>query len=307
MTAMKTPVVFLFAGALFAAPAFSQTSAQAGGPAQASGQASVQTRPAQASAKANSASSASTSARDQQVNGSLASGSTMNAALDTPVDAKKAKPGDEVKAHTTQDVKEHGKTVIPHGTKLVGHVTRSSARAKGDAESAVAIHFDRALLKHGQEMPLDVGIRALAASANSVAASAAEMDTMQDSSLAAGGAGAAGGGRMLGGGGLAAGGAAGAVTNTAASAGRMTRGAVNTGLGATSGLAATTQGATGGLNAAGELASNSSGVFGIQGLSLNSGAENSAEGSVISSAGKNVHLNGGTRMLLVTEASAANR
>jgi hypothetical protein len=46
-------------------------------------------------------------------------------------------------------------------------------------------------------------------------------------------------------------------------------------------------------------------VFGINGLSLNSNAANSAEGSVITSAGKNVRLDSGTKMLLVTHASTS--
>jgi hypothetical protein len=34
-------------------------------------------------------------------------------------------------------------------------------------------------------------------------------------------------------------------------------------------------------------------------------ATNNTQGSVITSAGKNVHLDGGTRMLMVTQATAA--
>ena len=62
----------------------------------------------------------------------------------------------------------------------------------------------------------------------------------------------------------------------------------------------------GGLNAAGQLTSNSQGVFGLNGLNLNAAASNATEGSVITSAGKSVHLDGGTRMLLVTQAQAGS-
>src|SRR4029434_6234587 len=77
------------------------------------------------------------------------------------VDSKKAKQGDPVTARTTEAVKSDGKVVIPKGTKLVGHVTRASARAKGDADSALAVQFNRAVLKDGHEMPLQVTIQAL--------------------------------------------------------------------------------------------------------------------------------------------------
>lgn len=60
----------------------------------------------------------------------------------------------------------------------------------------------------------------------------------------------------------------------------------------------------GGLNTAGQLTSNSRGVFGLNGLNLNSAAMNSSQGSIITSAGKNVHLDSGTQMLLVSQAAA---
>jgi hypothetical protein len=43
----------------------------------------------------------------------------------------------------------------------------------------------------------------------------------------------------------------------------------------------------------------------LNGLNLSAAASNAAEGSVITSAGKNVHLDSGTRMLLVSQAEAA--
>jgi hypothetical protein len=61
------------------------------------------------------------------------------------------------------------------------------------------------------------------------------------------------------------------------------------------------------LNAAGQLTSNSQGVFGLNGLNLNAAASNATEGSVITYAGKNVHLDSGTRMLLVSQAQAGEQ
>ena len=73
----------------------------------------------------------------------------------------------------------------------------------------------------------------------------------------------------------------------------------------TTGVAGASRGAVGGLNAAGQLTSNSRGVFSLNGLSLNSAVANSTQGSLITSAGKNVHLDSGTRMLMVTQAAAS--
>ena len=68
--------------------------------------------------------------------------------------------------------------------------------------------------------------------------------------------------------------------------------------------AGSARGAVGGLNAAGQLTSNSQGVFGLEGLNLNSAVSSSTQGSVITSTSKNVHLDSGTQLVLVAHASA---
>jgi type IV secretory pathway VirB10-like protein len=153
---MNRTVFAIAAGALFClgAAAQSQTGAQAG--AQSSSQASVQAGQTQAQASGNASASASASAEKGQANGSLASGTAVNAALSSPIDSKKCKPGDPVNARSTEAVKSEGKTVIPKGAKLVGHVTQASARAKGESESSLGIVFDKAILKNGEEIPLNV-------------------------------------------------------------------------------------------------------------------------------------------------------
>src|SRR5438046_7828028 len=133
--------VSIVAGALFAVStaAQSETSAQAG--AQAGGQASVQAGKTQAQAGVSSSTSAGAAAQNGQASAALANGTAFNAELSSPVDSKKCKPGDAVNARTTEAVKAEGKTVIPKGSKLVGHVTRASTRAKGEAESSLGIVF----------------------------------------------------------------------------------------------------------------------------------------------------------------------
>src|SRR5712671_3924983 len=259
---------------------------------------------AQTGAQAGAQSSSQTSVQVGQANASLASGTAFNAALSSPIDSKKCKPGDAVNAHTTEAVKSEGKTVIPKGSKLVGHVTQASARTKGESESALGIVFDKAILKNGQEIPLSAGIQALASAQSGVSAAGSDMDAMGASGAGSGMAGGRGG---VGGVTSAAGGAVGAVTNTAANVGGVAGGAMNTAANAGGSVAGASKGAVGGLNAAGQLATNSQGVFGLSGLNLNAAASNATQGSVITSAGKNVHLDSGTRMLLVSQAQAGSQ
>src|SRR5260370_12651179 len=99
---------------------------------------------------------------------SLAGGTAINAALNTSVDSKKAKSGEQITAHTTEAVKStDGRTILPKGTKLVGHVTQASARSNGQGAALLAIQFDKAVLKYRQAVPLtNVLIHAVAAPAH---------------------------------------------------------------------------------------------------------------------------------------------
>jgi hypothetical protein len=284
----------------------SQTGAQAG--AQTNGQANAQASKQGAQASGSGAAASSAAAQTGQGNAALANGSTFNAALNAPIDSKKAKPGDAVTAHTTEPAKSDGKTVLPRGTKLLGHVTQASSRANGESDSSLGVVFDKAILKNGQEVPLNAGIQALASGQSATSAAGPDLDTFGGAGASAAGSGRASGrsGGALGGVGSVAGGAVGGVTNTAANVGGAAGGALNSTVNSTANAAGSlngvSSGATGGLNTAGQLTSNSQGVFGLNGLNLNSAASNGTQGSIITSAGKNVHLDSGTQMLLVSKA-----
>jgi len=302
---MKRTGFVIVAGILFASLAAARTQADAQAGAQAGAQTSLQAGNAQAQGSGSASAASAASTQNGQTNASLGSGAAINAELTTPLDSKKAKPGDRVAARTTEPAKSNGKTVIPKGSKLVGHVTQASARAKGDSESALGIVFDKAILKNGQEVRLNVAIQALASGPSAVAANAGEDLAAAGSSGAyAGGSGRAVGG-ALGGVTSTAGGAAGTVTNTATSAGNTAGGALNSTAHSAANVAAAGPGATGGLNATGQLMSNSRGVFGMQGVNLNAATAGAAQGSVITSAGKNLRLDSGTQMLLVTQAAGS--
>jgi hypothetical protein len=302
LSIMKLTTAVILVGALlgYNAAAYAQAGAQASSSAGSTTSAQADKSGAQVS----NSNAASGSAQAGGNSTSLASGTAMNAALSQPVDAKKSKPGDPVIARTTEATKSEGKVVIPKGTKLVGHVTEAKARAKGQSESALGIAFDKAILKNGQEVPLNVTIQALAATQTAASSSVGEDD------LGAGG-GAIASGRSSGGGALGgvrstAGGATGAVTNTAANVGGVAGGAAGGTVNSTTNVAGATKGAVGGLNTAGRLSSNSQGVFGLNGLNLNSAVSSTTQGSVITSSTKNVHLDSGTQLLLVAQSQASS-
>jgi hypothetical protein len=288
---MDRKFLTLFASALLAMTANAQTPASA----QAGAQADVNAGNAHASGNASS----SVAAHGNESSAAIADGTAINASLSAPLDSKKAKEGDEITAKTTESVKAQGKTVLPKGTKLVGHVTRATARGKGDAESALGIAFDKAILKNGQELQLSGSIQALASAETAASAAGTELDGIADTGVTGGGRAVSSGRGALGGVAATAGSTAGTVTNTAGAATSTATGAVNATSRTTTGVASTANGTVGGVSANGQFASNSRGVFGLNGLSLNTVGSNGTEGSVITSAGKNVRLDSGTRMLIV--------
>jgi hypothetical protein len=221
------------------------------------------------------------------VNGSLANGSAIAAALTKPIDSRKMKPGDLVIARTVEAGKVDGKTVIPSGAKLVGHVTHASARANGDADSAVEFVFDKAALKHGVEIPLNVEVRAVALpQSEMMGPPSPARDTAP-----------LGYGPPQGGADLQAGRDAAmppappAVPDTVGTAQAKDGASVAT--------------PVGGLNDNGELAVNSRGVYGLQGIGLSTVAQGNHSAAYISSTAKEVHLDSGTQMMLVAQATPA--
>jgi len=281
---MKRLLVSLFFGALLGGVCVAQ-SAQTQASGSESGQASVQAGQsgAQAGENASAAASQATQVSDKNAQvasgGQLQAGNTVQAELAKPLDAKKNKVGDEVIAKTTHDVKSGGHVVVPKGSKLVGHVTEVKAHSKEQATSQLGIAFDRAILKNGTEMPLALSIQAIGRSRASAAA-------MDDDAMPMGNAGSAGssGGRASGGG------MVGGVRNTAG-------GVVDTAGSAAGTAVNSTAGAAGGA-VSGTLSASSQGVVGLPGLSLSAQTSTSANASVISSQGSNVHLDSGTEMIL---------
>lgn len=91
----------------------------------------------------------------------LDNGALMYLELSKSVDAKKAKPGDEVSAILLADVLSHGRIVFLTDSKLLGHVTEAQPHTKEKPESRLGIVFDRIILKGGHEVGLHSMLLAL--------------------------------------------------------------------------------------------------------------------------------------------------
>jgi hypothetical protein len=208
-------------------------------------------------------------------------GNALNAALNSSLDSKKAKVGDKVEAHTTDAMTDGGKEIVPKGAKLEGHVTEATARSKGDDGSTLAIQFDKAILKKGEEIPLNVLIVAVAPPAQNDASGgspAPGQDPMSNRGASAAGGSPMGVGRSQ--------------NPTSGTAGYPTSGAGS-------------PNDSGEMSASGQLPASSRGVYGLKDLKLKLNNSSTGQTTVIISTGKNVRLDGGTRLLLVGQAQTA--
>ena len=91
--------------------------------------------------------------------------------LDGKLDSKTAKVGDRVGLKTTEKVQTSDGTVIPGGSRLVGHVTEVQAYDKEIGPARIAIAFDHVELKNGQSIAIHSLIRGVNPSASALAAS----------------------------------------------------------------------------------------------------------------------------------------
>jgi hypothetical protein len=87
--------------------------------------------------------------------------------LETSLDSKRKNVGDEVEGKVSTLVRLTDGTVIPQGAKVVGHVTASKAKAKGDSESSLAIVFEKVSLSAGKTLNIKGYIRAVGPNPNS--------------------------------------------------------------------------------------------------------------------------------------------
>jgi hypothetical protein len=219
----------------------------------------------------------------------------VGAVLDKSIDSSKVKEGDQVTAKTTSDYSANGQVLIPKDSKLIGHVTKASAKSKGAAQSELAIMFDKAVLKKNkQEVPVQTIIQAFAAPQQ---VAMPQSDQSEASSPAGGGV-----PQPSGGGGGMVGGVANAAGNTVGAVGQTAGGAVGAAGNAAGGAVQGTANATNGVITAG-----SQGVLNINGLTLDTQNSSVAQGTLLTSEGKNVKLESGTQMVVRIAESTSNQ
>lgn len=216
-------------------------------------------------------------------------GTLISAELTSSLDSKKVKTADAVNARAESDLKSaDGRIILPKGTKIIGHVTQASARNAGQPDSSLGLVFDKAVLKSGQEILLNAaGVQAVGAPPSN------SFDTNQ-----------AAAGEPTGG------------SSGTPGYGSQTNSRAGGGMGGPPPAPAPGRTADpygGGANppdsgnaSAGRWDANTRGVVGLRNLSLNTAAGGNGPGSVITSTGKNVHLDSGTRLLVVTGAVASH-
>jgi hypothetical protein len=92
----------------------------------------------------------------------LGVGTAFNAKLLESLDARRSKPGDKFTAETTETVRYGSSVIFPRGTIIEGHVVRRSTSTQGPDRAALFVQFDKAILKNGQEAAMNAGIQAMA-------------------------------------------------------------------------------------------------------------------------------------------------
>lgn len=81
--------------------------------------------------------------------------------LEKTLNSSKLKEGDTIVYKTVTAIHSRSGLMIPSGAKIIGHVTRAQARLKGDAESMLAIEFDKIEYGKGEEIPMKGTLQAV--------------------------------------------------------------------------------------------------------------------------------------------------
>ena len=219
----------------------------------------------------------------------------VNAELETKLDSKTAKAGDNIVVKTKTAIKTADGTVIPKGSKLVGHITGVQASGAG-ANSQVALQFDHIELKGGQSMPVQSQIQSIAPPEGSASAGGGDVSGRPMSAPQAAGAAGTSSPGMSG-----------------ASGANKASAAPTQGTGAESGAAAAPT--AGGAPAAGTVVAKNGNIAiqttSIPGVLLANNAPGEQDprmaktSSILLGAKKDIQLDGGTQMVVGLSASAS--
>lgn len=314
---MKSTMTLL-AVAAFAVSAGAQ-SATTQGAANATG--SAQSGASQAGTSA--AGSAEAAANAGHMSAAAVQATEVSAVLNKRIDSKNAKVGDEVMAKTTSEAKLANGTKIPKGSRLTGHVTEVEPKSHDNRNGLVAFAFDHAVLRDGQQIPVHVLMRAMAAPAPVDAGASMSDDMMGGGNagmMAPGASAAPGGGGVVRNAGGPASGANGVLRGTtgmAADAGGTLGANAASGLDATAARARDSLGrdttVVGGM--AGSSTSFSGTVANLSGVMFTtvhasgdasasgaSGAAGASTATLVTARGRNVSLDSGTQMTMAVAA-----
>jgi hypothetical protein len=247
---------------------------------------SAQTANTNAQGEASSQTSAAARAANKSIN--LDSGTRMAGELQSTLDARHAKVGDQVVLKTTQAIKSQGRTVVGKGSRLVGHVTEVSQKSKSSGESRIGLLFDR--LEGGS---LNVPIAATITSVVNGAARA----RANDEDLFAGNANSASSARASSGSsrGSSSGGLVGGVVNSTTSTVGNVVGGTTAAVGST-------------VDSTTNVVGNTTNGLGrsLGGIQISQSSDTSVEGSsVLSLQGNNLRLEKGTTFNLMLTQSAS--
>ena len=210
--------------------------------------------------------------------------SPVTAELTSKLDSKTAKAGDSVVLKTTEKATMADGTVLPKGTKIVGHVTEAQAYVSKSDNGRVTVQFDQAQIKEGQDMPIKSAIQTVTPPGSATDAAAAM--PMNGGSSPQPSSGAASNGTANSGTGSAAAGGARSATNNA-----------SPGMSASSnGTSGPVPGTTVARN--GNVVIKTTAVPGVLIASSVDGQPFSNASGALLSAQQDVHLDGGTKMVL---------
>jgi len=219
----------------------------------------------------------------------IQSGTQISGQLQSTLDTKNAKVGDQVVLKATNAVKQNGQTVVEKGSRLIGHVTEVQQRAKNGAGSRVGVVFDR-LQQGGNSVPISAVITSVFQAQSAAGASVSDDDMMAMGSTSTQTTTST---RSSGGGGGLLGGVVNSTTQTvsgvANTAGQTVNGVTNT-AGQTVGSTTRSVGGT------------------LRGLQISQSTDASASGgSVLSLSNGDLRLEKGTTVNLAVSGSASAR
>jgi len=199
------------------------------------------------------------------------------------LDTKTSKSGDRVVVKTAESVKTADGTVIPKGSKLVGQVTGVQAHDKTSPNSKMAIRFDHAELKSGKKVAIHSVIKSVAPPEGETASGAPE-------ALPGNAMGPTGGGMR---GDATAGGQAGSMAQPETGTGPV---ASNTNNGPAVGTV---------VARSGTVAIRTTAIPGVLLASNDNGQPFPNASGLLFGARQNIHLDGGTRVVLAVTTDGA--